>query len=249
MRFAAEIEYDGTSYHGWQYQHEDIATVQLYVERAFSKVADHFVRVVCAGRTDAGVHASGQIIHFDSDSQRTERAWTFGANANLPHDISVHWVKPVGDEFHARFSAMARQYRYTIYNHPIRPAINRQFATWHCLPLDEHKMQQAANVLIGEHDFSAFRAQQCQAKSPIKTIEFLNISRAGDYIYLDIKANAFLHHMVRNIAGVLMAIGNGSQAPDWINTVLESKNRGDGGVTAVSSGLCLTKVYYPNRVD
>lgn len=248
MRYAAKIEYDGTLYHGWQYQNETLPTVQLVVERALSKVADHFVRVNCAGRTDAGVHARGQIIHFESDADRTERAWLYGANANLPHDVAIHWIKPVADDFHARFSAIARRYEYTIYNQPIRPAIFRNTVTWQCLPLDETRMQQAADSLLGEHDFSSFRASGCQAKSPIKTIEFLNIKRQGDIVTLDIKANAFLHHMVRNIAGTLMAIGCEKEPVSWVDKLLKSKNRADGGVTALASGLCLTEISYKDKL-
>lgn len=244
MRYAAQVEYDGSQYHGWQYQDETLPTVQLMVERALSKVADHFVRISCAGRTDTGVHGKGQIIHFDSDAVRKERAWAFGANANLPHDISIHWVKPVADNFHARFSAIARRYEYTIYNNPIRPAIYRNSVAWQCLPLDEALMQQAADMLVGEHDFSSFRASHCQAKSPIKTIEFLNVTRNAEMLTLNIKANAFLHHMVRNIAGTLMAIGSGKQPVSWIEELLQAKNRADGGVTAPASGLCLAEISY-----
>lgn len=248
MRYAARVEYDGTEYHGWQYQNETLPTVQLVVERALSNVANHFVRVTCAGRTDTGVHASGQIIHFDSDADRSERAWTFGANANLPHDVAIHWIKPVTDDFHARFSAIARRYLYTIYNQPIRPALLRSTVTWQCLPLDESLMQLAANALLGEHDFSSFRASHCQAKSPIKTIEFLNVHRQADRVTLDIKANAFLHHMVRNIAGTLMAIGSGKQPVSWVKDLLEAKNRADAGVTASGSGLCLSEIFYPEKL-
>jgi tRNA pseudouridine38-40 synthase len=245
MRFVAKIEYDGTAYHGWQLQKGDLPTVQGAVEHALSRVGNHPIRVHCAGRTDAGVHGLGQIIHFDSTADRTEHAWTFGANANLPHDVSVHWVRPVSEEFHARFGAVARRYRYTIYNHSIRPAIRRQYVTWHSTPLDAISMQQAAKILVGQHDFSAFRAKGCQAKSPVRTVEFLEVTREGDYIHLDIKANAFLHHMVRNIAGALMAVGSGKEDIAWVQSVLESKSRAEGGVTALSAGLCFAEVYYP----
>ena len=248
MRYAAKIEYDGTHYHGWQYQNETLATVQLEVERALSKVANHFVRVNCAGRTDAGVHASGQIVHFESDAKRSARAWIFGSNANLPRDIVIHWVKQVPNDFHARFSAIARCYQYTIYNNPIRPAIFRHSVTWQCLPLDEALMQQAANSMLGEHDFSSFRASGCQAKSPIKTIEYINIHRQGDIITLHIKANAFLHHMVRNIAGTLMAIGAKKEAVSWVSELLKAKNRADGGTTAPAAGLTLTEISYNHLI-
>ena len=244
MRIAAKIEYDGTDYHGWQWQ-ATLPTVQAAVEQAFSAVANEPIRVVCAGRTDAGVHATGQIIHFDTQAQRSERAWTFGANANLPHDICVRWVKLVDQQFHARFSALSRRYRYQIYNHAIRPAIQWRHVTWQCLPLNVEVMYRAAQQLVGEHDFNAFRAKNCQAKSPVRTIEFLNVSRVDNMIYLDIKANAFLHHMVRNIAGVLIAIGTGKANPDWIQALLLSKNRADGGVTASPKGLYFVAVEYP----
>lgn len=249
MRYAAQIEYDGTMYHGWQYQNAQINTVQMMVENALSTVADHFVRIHCAGRTDAGVHAVGQIIHFESNADRRLRDWVFGVNANLPHDISIHWVKPVSDTFHARFDAIARRYCYTIYNNPIRPAINRFYATWQCLPLDHVAMQQAAETLVGEHDFTSFRAKQCQAKSAIKTIEFLDITRDGSYVKIDIKANAFLHHMVRNIAGVLMTIGCSKAPITWTEDLLKIKSRADGGVTASPFGLTLTKIYYPQSIQ
>ena len=244
MRIAAKVEYNGTHYHGWQRQRA-LATVQAAVEHAFSVVANQPITVVCAGRTDAGVHASGQIIHFDTDVERSERAWVFGANANLPHDICIHWAVETSIDFHARFSAIARRYQYFIDNKPIRPALKWQQVTWQCLPLEVELMEQAAQRLIGEHDFSAFRAKHCQAKSAVRTINFLRVTRNETLICLDIQANAFLHHMVRNIAGVLIAIGAGKASADWVDQLLFSKNRADGGVTASPHGLYLAEVNYP----
>jgi tRNA pseudouridine38-40 synthase len=243
MRIATAIEYDGTAYHGWQRQNNG-DTVQACIEDALSHVANEPITVICAGRTDAGVHAREQIIHFDTVATRDERAWIFGANANLPRDISVRWVKSVDDNFHARFSATSRRYHYHIYNHPIRSALTRHSATWQCLPLDIERMQQAAQHLVGEHDFTSFRAQSCQAHTPIRTVEFIRLEKQGDVIIIDIQANAFLQHMVRNIAGVLMSIGAGRAEVDWTHELLESKSREKGGVTARPEGLYLVGVEY-----
>lgn len=245
MRFAAAIEYDGTHYHGWQRQKETQATVQEKVEDALSQVANSTIKVVCAGRTDAGVHALEQIIHFDTEVERPEQAWILGTNSNLPRDISVRWIKSVPDDFHARFSAIAREYKYYIYNQRIRSALRRHNATWHSTLLDESIMQQAADKLVGEHDFSSFRAKSCQANSPIRTIEFIKITREEDLLCINIKANAFLQHMVRNIAGVLMAIGDGKEPVSWVNDLLKVKSREQGGVTALSNGLHFVKAFYP----
>ena len=212
-----------------------------------SKVADQPIRVVCAGRTDAGVHAYHQVIHFDTTVERSERAWVLGTNSNLPHDISLQSITKVPDEFHARFSALARRYQYRIYNHPIRPALNRQYVTWSCKSLDVARMQLAAQKLIGEHDFSSFRAKDCQAKSPIKTIQFFTVVCDDKIITLDIQATAFLHHMVRNIAGVLIAIGSGEAEPEWMDELLIAKNRAVSGVTAPPTGLHFFNVIYPSE--
>ncbi|MET4694094.1 tRNA pseudouridine(38-40) synthase TruA [Endozoicomonas lisbonensis] len=244
-RFAASVQYDGSHYHGWQSLKSGLPTVQAAVEAALSKVANHPVSVVCAGRTDAGVHGSNQIIHFDSDSVRSERGWAYGSNTNLPDDVAINWVIPVCDEFHARFSAQWRRYRYVIYNHPIRPAHLPKGVTWNYRPLDVERMQTAARHLVGEHDFTSYRAVQCQAKNPVRTISRLTVTRHGHLIVLDIQANAFLHHMVRNIAGVLMTIGSGKHEPDWAKTVLEARDRTEGGVTAPPFGLYFVDVGYP----
>ncbi len=246
MRIALGIEYLGTAYSGWQSQHFDqLPTVQDNVEKAISIVANHQVQVICAGRTDAGVHAKGQVIHFDTHAMRNDRNWILGINSNLPSDISVRWVQQMPDDFHARFSAVARQYQYYIYNHSFRSAIYHRRATWIYLPLDINRMQQAAQYFIGEHDFSSFRAQYCQAKSPVRKIEEINLTQLNDLIILTIKANAFLHHMVRNIVGVLLPIGRNEKAPQWVNEVINARDRKAAGITAPADGLYLNRVFYP----
>jgi tRNA pseudouridine38-40 synthase len=248
MRFAAAIEYDGSHFHGWQEQGE-LATVQREVERALSDVADETIKVICAGRTDASVHATQQIIHFDSTAERPLHSWLLGANSNLPQTISIRWVVPVSDEFHARFSANMRRYHYYIYNHPVRSALLRSYTSWQCRPLDVEMMQNAAQHLVGEHDFSSFRASACQAHSPVRRIDFIDLKRDGDIILLDIQANAFLQHMVRNIAGVLMKIGSGKAPVSWAQEVLNAKARASGGVTAEPNGLYLVEVGYPAEIN
>lgn len=246
MRIAAGIEYDGRPFCGWQYQ-DHAPSVQAEVEQAFSKVADHDVRVICAGRTDTGVHGIGQVIHFDTDAERSDYSWLRGSNTNLPASVSVQWVKPVSEKFHARFSATQRAYRYVICNRPERTAVFNGLVTWNHLPLDLKRMQQAAKFLLGEHDFSSFRASGCQAKSPVRTIHKLELMQQDEFIVFDIEANAFLHHMVRNIAGVLMTIGSGDREVDWGKEVLEHQDRKLGGITASPSGLYLTRVNYPEE--
>lgn len=245
MRIAVGVEYDGSRFCGWQLQEDGVRTVQGAVESALSKVANHEVRVNCAGRTDTGVHATGQVIHFETDVVRDERAWVFGANANLPKDVVLLWAKPVSDEFHARFSAVRRSYRYVIFTREVRPTFLAGRVTWHHRGLDIERMQQAGNLLLGEHDFSSYRAVACQAKSPVRTLHRLEVSGRGPFIFIDVEANAFLHHMVRNISGVLMAIGGGERPVEWSREVLEARDRTLGGVTAHPSGLYLTSVGYP----
>lgn len=246
MRIALGIEYDGSAYCGWQYQ-DHSPSVQEKVEQALSRVANHAVRVVCAGRTDTGVHALGQVIHFDTDAQREAHSWVFGANANLPDDIRVVWARHVDEKFHARFSAMRRQYRYVIFNRQVRPAILARRVSWEYRPLDIARMRDAAQYLIGEHDFSAYRALACQAKSPVRTLYRLDITQQRELIVLELEANGFLHHMVRNIAGVLLCIGAGEAVPEWAGQVLEQRDRTLGGVTAPPDGLYLTGVVYPDE--
>lgn len=247
-RIALCVEYDGSQYHGWQTQH-GVPTVQTEVERALSRVANHPVSVMCAGRTDAGVHATGQVVHFDARVQRDNRSWVFGANANLPADISVRWACPVPEDFHARFSAHSRRYRYVIYNHPVKPALFHKQVSWNFRPLDVERMRSALAHLLGRHDFTSYRSVHCQAKSPVKTLHHLALYHSGKVLVLEAEADAFLMHMVRNIAGVLMAIGAGKQPPEWAADVLEARDRRAGGVTAPPYGLYLVKIGYPDRFD
>lgn len=247
MRIAMGVEYDGSGFCGWQLQEQGVRTVQGAVEAAVGRVAAHPARVHCAGRTDTGVHATAQVIHFDTRAIRDERAWVFGSNANLPKDVAVLWARPVPEDFHARFSATGRAYRYVILNRPIRPTFLRGRVSWACLPLEATRMAEAARDLLGEHDFSAYRAVACQAKSPVRTIRRLEVTRAGEFVFIDVEANAFLHHMVRNIAGVLMAVGEGVRDPDWTAELLAARDRSAGGVTAPAEGLYLVAVDYPAR--
>jgi len=246
MRIAAGVEYDGSGFHGWQRQLQ-VETVQGCVEAALSRVADHPVTVFCAGRTDTGVNAVGQTIHFDSQAPRSMRAWVMGGNINLPPGICLLWAKPIGEEFHARFSALARSYQYTILNRPSRAALGFSQLTWECRPLEVKRMQAAALHLLGEHDFNAYRALACQAKSPVRTLHRLDVQRHGERIVLSLTANGFLHHMVRNIAGVLITIGRGERDPRWAKQVLEGRDRTQGGVTAHPNGLCFMGVEYPDH--
>ncbi|MBF7141365.1 MULTISPECIES: tRNA pseudouridine(38-40) synthase TruA [Pseudomonas] len=244
-RIALGVEYKGSRYKGWQRQIEGVRSVQETLEKALSKVAASPVSVLCAGRTDAGVHACGQVVHFDTRAVRPERAWVMGTNSELPGDISVSWAQVMPSDFHARFKAVSRRYRYVIYNDPIRPAHLSEEVTWNHRPLDVARMAAAAAPLHGTHDFSAFRASQCQAKSPIKTLHHLRVTRHGSLIVIDVRASAFLHHMVRNLAGVLMAIGSGDKPIGWAAEVLERGERRQGGVTAHPYGLYLVNVEYP----
>ena len=244
MRVALGIEYDGTSYNGWQRQKTGLG-VQQRVEEALEVVANHPVDVVCAGRTDTGVHASGQVVHFDTRSERSERGWLLGANTNLPDDINVSWVAPVSDDFHARFSATSRAYRYRILNRLQRSALHRHRAWWVYEPLNAESMHAAAQRLLGEHDFSAFRAAGCQASTAVRTISDITVSRSGDWLTLNVTANAFLQHMVRNIAGTLATVGLGEQDEEWVTEVLESRDRKAGGIAAPPHGLTLVGVTYP----
>lgn len=248
MRVALGIEYDGTAFHGWQSQ-RGVRTVQPLVESALARVADHPVRVHCAGRTDAGVHASFQVAHFDTDVERTARSWTLGANTSLPADVSILWARAVPADFHARFSAVARGYVYLVSNRPTRPGLWHGRVAWECRPLDVAPMAVAAGALIGEHDFSSFRARGCQAKHPVRTITRLDVVSRHGLVVIAVEANAFLQHMVRNIAGVLMEIGRGRRAVDWAGDVLAARRREHGGVTAPPDGLYLSAVRYPDVFD
>lgn len=245
-RIALCVEYDGSRYHGWQTQQPGVATVQEHLERALSRVANQPVRVICAGRTDTGVHATGQVVHFDTTAERDNKAWVMGGNSNLPDDIAVRWARPVEDSFHARFSAFSRRYRYIIYNHPVRPALFRHQVTWNFRPLDVALMRAALPALRGEHDFTSYRCVHCQAKSPVKNLHHLELFECGKLLVLEAEANAFLMHMVRNIAGVLMSIGSGKRAPEWAGEVLAARDRRQGGVTAPPFGLYLVAIGYPS---
>lgn len=244
MRLAAGIEYDGTAYNGWQRQRVGTG-VQERVEDAIVAVADEDVEVVCAGRTDTGVHASAQVAHFDTRAKRSDRGWLLGINSNLPDDISVTWVRRVRDDFHARYSATGRSYRYLILNRLVRSALYRKRAWWVHQPLDDEVMHGAAQALHGEHDFSSFRAAGCQATHAVREITSIRVRRNRDWVTLDVTANAFLQHMVRNIVGTLVGIGRGDEAPDRIVEILESRNRTEGGVAAPPHGLTLVAVAYP----
>jgi tRNA pseudouridine38-40 synthase len=245
-RIVLGIEYDGSQFAGWQWQ-TGKRTVQDTLEQALSKVANQPVSVICAGRTDAGVHAFEQVVHFDTTVQRDLYGWMMGGNHYLPDDVRIIWAKPALDDFHARYSAIARFYRYIILNRPMKSALQRQQVTWITQALDAEKMHLAAQSLRGNHDFSSFRAQGCQSKSPQRFMYFVDVHRQEQQVMIDISANAFLHHMVRNIAGVLIEIGSGKKPVEWTQELLEVKDRSQSGVTAPAHGLYLAGVYYPER--
>lgn len=244
QRLAACVEYDGSAYCGWQ-RLGHAPSVQECVETALSKIANHEINVVCAGRTDSGVHATGQIIHFDTTAERPLRGWLMGSNVQLPDGIALRWVQAVNDDFHARFAATARRYRYIILNRPARPALLNKRVTWNHHQLDVDAMHQAAQHLLGENDFSSFRAAGCQARHARRNLQEISVQRAGSCIYVDIQANAFLHHMVRNIVGSLLAVGKGDQPPQWMAELLELRDRTQAGVTAPADGLYFVHVDYP----
>ncbi len=243
-RIAVGLEYDGSAYAGWQRQ-PALATIQPLLEQAFGRVAAEAVALACAGRTDAGVHACGQVAHFDTRALRSARSWVLGANSELPADVSVSWAMPVPAHFHARYSAQARTYRYLILNRLARPALAAARATWVHRTLDEGLMAQAASMLEGEHDFSAFRSAECQAKSPIRRLERVSVERHGDWVVIEATANAFLHHMMRNIAGLLIAVGKTEAPPAWAQEVLEGRDRTRSAATDPAAGLYLLAVRYP----
>jgi tRNA pseudouridine38-40 synthase len=249
QRVALCVEYNGASFHGFQKQASGVDTVQARLEKALSTVADEPVTLVCAGRTDSGVHGTNQVVHFDTLAVRPEKAWTRGVNALLPNSVSVKWAKPVAPFFHARFSAQCRTYRYIIANTRTRPALGYEQLTWVHETVDEVAMWQAAQALVGEHDFSSYRAAQCQARSPVRCIHYLDVARRGDLIVIEVRANAFLHHMVRNIVGVLLAIGLGERPISWAAEVLQARDRRQGGVTAKPHGLHLVAIQYPDHFE
>jgi tRNA pseudouridine38-40 synthase len=245
-RVALGIEYNGNAYHGWQIQlSPDVLTIQGCLEKALSFVANQPVRVNCAGRTDARVHGTAQVAHIETTVSRPMKAWVQGVNAKLPDDIVVTWAVPVSNDFHARFSATARHYQYFIANTAVRPAIHAGAVTWVREPLNELAMNEAAQCLVGLHDFSSFRASSCQSHTGIRTMHSITVSRRKDLIIIDVCANAFLHHMVRNIAGALLVIGKGQQSTAWFSQIFQAKDRTKAPPTAAPHGLYLVDVSYP----
>lgn len=243
VRIALGIEYDGAAFHGWQSQAHG-NTVQDALERALAEIAGEAVRVSCAGRTDAGVHALAQVAHFDSAAVRPDSAWVRGTNALLPDSVAVRWAQPVAAEFHARYAARSRSYRYLLNNHAVRPALNHGRVGWYHRPLDVAAMRRAAQWLLGEQDFSAFRAAECQARSPLKTLYQADVTRHGDMLVFDFRASAFLQHMVRNIVGALVAIGSGKQPPEWVAALIAGRDRTRAAPTFSPAGLYFAGVEY-----
>jgi tRNA pseudouridine38-40 synthase len=246
LRIALGLEYDGSRFLGWQTQPGG-GTVQDALEAALSGIADAPVDTTCAGRTDRGVHARAQVVHFDTAAARPDSAWVRGVNALLPEAVAVLWARPVPDDFHARYSALARSYRYVLLNRAVRPALAARHAGWYHAPLDVEAMRAAAAGLLGEHDFSAFRAAECQAKSPVRTLHSIVIERAGERVDFTLRANAWLQHMVRNIVGTLVYVGAGKQPPQWARQVLESRDRALAAPTFAAEGLYLEAVEYDAR--
>jgi tRNA pseudouridine38-40 synthase len=251
-RYALGIEYDGSEFSGWQRltkpgepdkRHEP--TVQAALEQALSFVAGQPVEVVCAGRTDAGVHAAGQVVHFDSPVMREPRGWVLGTTSRLPAAVCVRWCVPVAADFHARFSARARRYRYRLLNRPVRPALQRQYLSWERRPLDADAMHRAAQALVGHHDFSAFRTVHCQAAHARRDLQQIAVRRDADVVEIEVQANAFLHHMVRNIVGSLLLVGRGEQSERWVGELLAGRDRTVAGPTAPSAGLVFLGPRYP----
>ncbi|AFP85722.1 pseudouridylate synthase I [secondary endosymbiont of Heteropsylla cubana] len=244
MKLALGVEYNGKAYHGWQRQ-RGLATIQGCLERALSTIAEEIITVYCAGRTDTGVHAIEQVVHFTTRSQRSDDAWTIGVNSHLPTDIAVRWVAKVTDDFHARFSALSRHYRYIIYNHQLRSALHNCSVTHYSFELNTLTMARAAHSLLGMNNFTSFRAHDCQSKNPWRNIYYIQVIRQGRYVIIDIKANAFLHHMVRNIVGSLIEVGSGYKEENWISELLKCCDRKKAGPTASAAGLYLIGVDYP----
>ncbi|SDY92907.1 tRNA pseudouridine38-40 synthase [Lysobacter sp. yr284] len=256
-RYALGVEYDGSEFSGWQrlvrpgepsrpeHAPRGEATVQTTLEQALSFVAGTGIEVVCAGRTDAGVHASCQVVHFDSPVEREPRGWVLGTTSRLPPSVCVRWCIPVAPDFHARFSARARRYRYRILNRPVRPALQRQYLSWERRPLDADAMHRAAQALLGENDFSAFRTVHCQAPHARRDLQYIAVRRDGDIVEMEVQANAFLHHMVRNIVGSLLPVGRGDRPEGWIAELLAGRDRTVAGPTAPSAGLVFVGPRYP----
>ena len=249
QRVALAIEYKGTDFHGFQSQPNGVKTVQQALEKALSKVANEPITLVCAGRTDAGVHATNQVVHFDTLAKRPSKAWVMGTRPHLPDTVGVKWAADVPPQFHARFSALNRTYRYLMSDAKTSPAILHDQITWSSRPLDINRMRDAAVHLVGRHDFTSFRATQCQAKSPVREIFYLHLVRRGDLIVMEVQANAFLHHMVRNIVGVLLAVGVGDKPASWVDEILAARDRSVAGVTARPYGLYLVAVDFPAQFN
>jgi tRNA pseudouridine38-40 synthase len=243
MRVALGIEYDGAAFCGWQTQSSRCG-VQDHLEAALAHIADEPIETICAGRTDAGVHALEQIVHFETSARRPVSAWVRGVNASLPAGLAVIWAQEVSEDFHARYSARSRSYRYVLLNHPVRPAAGHGRVGWFHLPLDIEDMRGAARLLVGEHDFSAFRSSECQARSPVRHVRAIDIERRGVYVVFDFCANAFLHHMVRNLMGTLIYVGKGRHRPEWAAEVLASRERAHAAPTFEAAGLYLARVEY-----
>lgn len=250
FRIALGVEYVGTRYSGWQKMPPCTATgkamrtVQGELEQALSKIAAASVLLTCAGRTDAGVHATGQVVHFDTAAERPEKAWVLGGNAHLPASIRIQWARPVAPQFHARFSARMRTYRYLIANTPAQPAITNGQCLWAREPLDIQTMQQAAQFCIGEHDFSSVRGSHCQAKNPVRTLHRFSVTNNNGWIVIEICGNAFLQHMVRNLMGLLLPVGRGERPPTWVRDVLAARDRKQAGKTEYAGALYLVRVEY-----
>ncbi|MDV3468185.1 tRNA pseudouridine(38-40) synthase TruA [Stenotrophomonas sp. C3(2023)] len=247
MRYALGVEYDGSEYKGWQNLGEGGPSVQASLEQALSSVADSPVKVTCAGRTDAGVHGQCQVVHFDTDVQRDARGWMLGTTARLPRSIAVRWALPVADDFHARFSARARRYCYRLLNRQVRPALYRQTLSWERRALDAQRMHLAGQALLGENDFSAFRSIQCEALHARREMQSLQVMRYGEVVEVTVQANAFLHHMVRNIVGSLIMVGSGERPVDWMGELLAGKDRNVAGPTAPPQGLVFLGPLYPDN--
>jgi tRNA pseudouridine38-40 synthase len=246
MRIALALEYDGSRFLGWQTQPGG-GTVQDALQAALAGIAGSAVQVTCAGRTDRGVHAREQVVHFDTEAARPDSAWVRGVNALLPDSVAVLWAARVADDFHARYAATERTYRYVLLNRPVRPALAARHAGWYHAPLDVAAMRAGAAQLVGEHDFSAFRSAECQAKSPVRTLHALEVQARGERIDFVLRANAYLHHMVRNIVGTLVYVGNGRHAPAWAGEVLASRDRARAAPTFAAEGLYLERVEYAER--
>jgi tRNA pseudouridine38-40 synthase len=248
-RIVVGVEYNGSKFCGWQMQAHGTRTVQDELQKALTEVADHPVKLTCAGRTDTGVHATAQVAHFDTTSKRELKAWVMGCNVHLPKDVNVNWAKEVDDSFSARFSARMRAYRYIILNRKARSALYGQQVSWIYDSLNVEAMHKAAQALLGKQDFSAFRSSHCQADHAIRTMDSITVIQKGDFIYIDVRANAFLHHMVRNITGSLLMVGRGEQEVDWLAELLAMKDRTKAGPTASAAGLYLVAVEYPSEFD